>query len=134
MDRRRYRDHLEALRHARPHAPTGASYTFPRARPTDGDEALTAQAFAAFSANDYRRRIRLHPDVAWEDACHAYALAAATYADHGGQLDLETEGALEAQWEAVRGESDLDWSIARTLLRETWRWMDDHAGRRDTLH
>lgn len=132
MDRKRYQDHLQTLRQSRPHAEA----FLPRAHAhaaafTDGQR---VDDFAAFSMHDYRRRIRLHPDVAWDDACQAYALAAATHPDYGGRLDLDAESRLEAHWEHLRGDSRLDWSIARTLLRETWRWLDGHAEHGATLH
>lgn len=112
MDRKLYRQHLDALRHAPP-AVRMASHAMP-----DDDD------FAAFSAHDYGRRRRLHPDVAWEDACRAYALAAASYADHDGKLDLDMELKLEDQWEHLRGDGGPDWPVVRTLLREAWRWLD----------
>ncbi len=83
-------------------------------------------AFAAFMAHDYGRRRRLHPDVAWEDACRAYAFAAASHADLAGRLDLEAELALEDRWERLSGDAGPAWPVARTLLRETWRWLDEH--------
>ena len=110
MNRHLYREQLDTLRQTPFRSPD---------RPDD--------AFAAFTAYDYGRRRRLHPDVAWEDACRAYAFAAASHADHGGRhLDLDTELELEDHWERLRGESGPDWPIARTLLREAWRWLDEH--------
>lgn len=89
--------------------------------------AATSDAFAAFTAYDYGRRRRLHPDVAWEDACRAYAFAAASHVQHAGQLDLDTELELEDDWERLRGDSGPEWPVARTLLREAWRWLDEHG-------
>lgn len=132
MDRRRYRDHLEVLRQASPRFESSRGRAW-----SNVDSASNADEFAAFSANDFRRRARLHPDVAWEDACHAYALAAATHPDLGGRLDLNTEMQLEAHWQHLRGDSDLEWTMARTLLRETWRWLDeqsDQGSTGNTLH
>ena len=59
MDPHLYHAHLDTLRQV------------PRSPVQQDDE------FAAFTAYDYGRRRRLHPDVAWEDACRAYAFAAA---------------------------------------------------------
>lgn len=117
MDRRIYRERLEALRQAHQRAPA------PRPAWTDA-----AEDFASFTAGDYRRRLRLHPDVAWEDACRVYALAAATHPEYDGLLDLHGERRLQDQWQALQGEGGPDWTLARTMLRETWRWLDEHAG------
>lgn len=110
MDRQRYRDQLDMLRQARP-----------------SRAAMADDAFVAFTAHDYGRRRRLHPDVAWEDACRAYAFAAASHARHEGHLDLDTELALEDDWDRVRGDAGPVWPVARTLLREAWRWLDEHG-------
>lgn len=117
MDRQLYRDQLDTLRQMPPRAP-----------------AVTHDAFAAFTVHDYGRRRRLHPDVAWEDACRAYAFAAASHADHDGQLDLDTELELETHWERLSGDSGPDWPVARTLLRETWRWLDEHGAAQPRMH
>jgi hypothetical protein len=103
-----YHAHLDTLRQV------------PRSPVLQDDE------FAAFTAYDYGRRRRLHPDVDWEDACRAYAFAAAAHAEHAGALDLDTELRLEGQWDRLRGDAGPDWPVARTLLREAWRWLDEH--------
>ncbi len=76
---------------------------------------------------------RLHPDVAWEDACRAYAFAAASHAGHAGTLDLDTELQLEDHWDRLRGDGGPEWPVARTLLRETWRWLDEHGHDHDRI-
>lgn len=117
MNRHLYREQLETLRQAPPHV-----------------QSLSDDAFAAFTAHDYGRRRRLHPDVAWEDACRAYAFAAASHALHQGHLDLGTELELEDDWERLCGDAGPDWPVARTLLRETWRWLDEHAPAAARMH
>ena len=109
MDPHLYHAHLDTLRQV------------PRSPVQQDDE------FAAFTAYDYGRRRRLHPDVAWEDACRAYAFAAASHAGHAGTLDLDTELQLEDHWDRLRGDGGPEWPVARTLLRETWRWLDEHG-------
>ncbi len=117
MNRHLYRTQLDTLQQAPLHSP---------ARVTD--------SFAAFTAHDYSRRRRLHPDVAWEDACRAYAFAAASHADHAGCLDLVTELELENHWERLRGDAGPDWPVTRTLLREAWRWLDEHGPDAARMH
>ncbi len=109
MDPHLYHAHLDTLRQV------------PRSPVLQDDE------FAAFMAYDYGRRRRLHPDVGWEAACRAYAFAAASYAEHAGALDLDTELRLEDHWDRLRGEAGPDWPVARTLLREAWHWLDEHG-------
>ncbi|WP_299343351.1 hypothetical protein [uncultured Pseudoxanthomonas sp.] len=117
MDRPLYRAQLDQLRQ-----------TTWRGTAADGD------AFAAFTAYDYSRRRRLHPDVAWEDACHVYAFAASSHVQYDGALDLDTELELEHDWERLRGEAGPDWPVARTLLREAWRWLDQHGAVTARVH
>lgn len=114
----------------------------------DEDARAIPADFAAFGLADYRRRARLHPDIGWEDACPAYALALATHDAYDGRMDLSADDALEAQWEELRSVSSMPWPVARLLVREAWRWLsqrreeqeaEDAAGsapapRRDVRH
>lgn len=79
--------------------------------------------FEAFSKADHLRRARLRPQLAWEDACPAYALALATHDAYQGRLSLTADDELEAQWDDLRGASNMDWTVARVIVRETWRWL-----------
>lgn len=117
MNRILYRERLESLQRAR--VRTSSTTFMPAVDGTDD--------FAAFSAHDFRRRVRLHPEVAWEDACRAYALAVATHTDQDRALDLQTEARLEDQWEQLSGDAGPDWPVARTMLCEAWRWLDEHG-------
>lgn len=117
MDRQLYRAQLDTLRQTPPRI-----------------AAMHDDAFVAFTAYDYGRRRRLHPDVAWEDACRAYAFAAASHAEHEGALDLDTELALEHHWDHLRGDTGPEWPVARTLLREAWRWLDEHTSEPPRMH
>ena len=85
-------------------------------------------AFEAFSLTDHRRRARLHPELRWEDASPAYALALATHDDYHGRLNLAADDELEAQWDELRGGSRMEWPVARVIVRESWRWL---AARQD---
>lgn len=117
MDRIKYRDQLESLKKSRGKVAQCSSFR---------DTAQASDDFEAFSAADYGRRVRLHPEVAWDDACSAYALALASYEAHDGTLDLTTEHELEAQWDELRGPAEVSWPVVRTMVREAWRWLDDH--------
>lgn len=79
--------------------------------------------FEAFSHADHNRRARLRPDLAWQDACPAYALALATHDVYHGRLSLSADNELEAQWDELRGASNMDWTVARMIVREAWRWL-----------
>lgn len=91
--------------------------------------------FEAFSRQDFQRRIRLHPDLAWSDACRAYALALATHASHAGRTDAEVEGELEIRWDTLPNPPVSAWPVARMLIHEAWRWLSqqdpDSAPRRN---
>lgn len=125
MDRIKYRDQLESLKKARGRVAQCIAFK---------DTAPASNDFEAFSATDYGRRVRLHPEVAWEDACSAYALALASYDVHDGTLDLRAESELEAQWDALHTSSDIGWPVVRTMVREAWRWLDDHRTALATRH
>lgn len=117
MDRIKYRDQLESLKKSRGKVAQCGPFR---------DTAQASDDFEAFSAADYGRRVRLHPEVAWDDACSAYALALASYEAHEGTLDLTTEHELEVQWDELRGPAEVSWPVVRTMVREAWRWLDDH--------
>jgi hypothetical protein len=117
MDRIKYRDQLESLKRSRGKVAQCGPFR---------DTAQASDDFEAFSAADYGRRVRLHPEVAWDDACSAYALALVSYEAHEGTLDLTTEHELEVQWDELRGPAEVSWPVVRTMVREAWRWLDDH--------
>ena len=52
---------------------------------------------------------------------------------HAGTLDLDTELQLEDHWDRLRGDGGPEWPVARTLLRETWRWLDEHGHDHDRI-
>lgn len=116
MDRIKYRDQLESLKRSRGKVAQCGPFR----------DTAASDDFEAFSAADYGRRVRLHPEVAWDDACSAYALALVSYEAHEGTLDLTTEHELEVQWDELRGPAEVSWPVVRTMVREAWRWLDDH--------
>lgn len=89
--------------------------------------------YEAFSVTDHRRRIRLHPELSWEDTCPAYALALATHDAYHGRLGLGADDELEAQWDELRGGSAMDWPVARVIIREAWRWLGAQPAERSAL-
>ena len=79
--------------------------------------------------------------MGWEAACRAYAFAAASYAEHAGALDLDTELAdavVVAEWGGGLVEQiaeryllvqfDRETAVLRDPDSEariiTWRWVD----------
>lgn len=61
---------------------------------------------------------RLHPDMSWDDACPAYAIALSAHAVLCDALDEERERQLERHWTLIRGGSRLDWPQARGLVAD----------------
>lgn len=61
---------------------------------------------------------RSHPELTWEDACPAYAIALSAHAVLCVSLDHEYEQALERNWPLIRGESTLSWPQARTIIAD----------------
>ena len=61
---------------------------------------------------------RLHPELSWDDACPAYAIALYAHAVLCEALDQGREQLLEAQWPRLRGQSTLEWPQARALIAD----------------
>jgi hypothetical protein len=58
---------------------------------------------------------RLHPELEWEDACPAYAVALSAHAALC-VFDESQERLLERHWDRIRGASHLPWLQARSLI------------------
>ena len=81
-------------------------------------------AYEAFCRSHFASVRRLRPELAWDDARPAYALALAAHAVLCEALDDEREQLLAAHWDTLRGESRLDWSRARPLLADGCRALE----------
>lgn len=67
---------------------------------------------------------RLHPDLTWDDACPAYAIALSAHAVLCVELDEEKSRLLELHWPHIRGQSTLDWSQAQGLIADGCSALD----------
>ena len=61
---------------------------------------------------------RTHPELTWEDACPAYAIALSAHAVLCVSLDHASEHALERNWPLLRGQSNLTWVQARGIIAD----------------
>ena len=61
---------------------------------------------------------RVQPQITWEDACPVYAIALSAHAALITALDSEIERELEKNWDRVRGQSGLEWAVARSLIAD----------------
>ena len=61
---------------------------------------------------------RTHPELTWDDACPAYAIALSAHAVLCKSLDHTYEQALERNWPQLRGQSTLAWPQARTIIAD----------------
>jgi hypothetical protein len=77
-------------------------------------------AYNDWCLQHYQDLSRSQPDVLWEDACPAYALALATR----GSYSLADGDSLEILWEELSGLSALDWPRARSILGKAWLALD----------
>jgi hypothetical protein len=75
-------------------------------------------AYDQFCRSHFASVQRLHPELAWEDACPAYAVALSAHAVLFDALDEEREAQLAANWLQLRGQSGLDWQQARSLVAD----------------
>jgi hypothetical protein len=105
--------------------PLGGSPTQRRARRQQReDPQAVAQDYLQYMLNDYDVR-RRQAHRSWRDLCPAYAFALTTHAANWPRgSDEQTEGALEAHWEQMRGESRLRWPKAREVVEDAWLALD----------
>jgi hypothetical protein len=81
-------------------------------------------AYAGFCRSHFASVRRLRPELAWDDARPAYALALAAHAVLCEALDDDREQLLAAHWDRLRGDSRLDWTRARPLLADGCRALE----------
>jgi hypothetical protein len=75
-------------------------------------------AYAAFCRSHFATVRRLHPEMSWDDACPAYAVALGAHAALCDALDAEAERRLAQHWESIRGASRLAWPQAAPLVAD----------------
>ena len=78
-------------------------------------------AYEQFCRSHFTSVRRLHPDMLWEDACPAYAVALSAHALLCDALDAARERALAEHWPQIRGGSRLDWCEASGLIGDGCR-------------
>jgi hypothetical protein len=76
------------------------------------------RSYDAFCRAHFASVRRVHPELDWDDARPAYAIALAAHAVLCEALDDEREQVLAAQWERIRGRSTLAWAQARPLVAD----------------
>lgn len=81
-------------------------------------------AFDAFCHTHFAAVKRLHPELSWEDACPAYAIALSAHASLHVALDEAREQQLEQSWHDIRGQSGLSWKQARPLIADGCSALD----------
>lgn len=78
-------------------------------------------SYDGFCRSHFSSVRRTHPEINWDDARPAYAVALAAHAVLCEALDDQHEARLAANWEAIRGGSGLQWSQARMLVADGCR-------------
>ena len=93
---------------------------------TGGEQSLmdVPRAYDLFCRSHFTSVRRIHPELTWDDACPAYAVALSAHAVLCIALDEEREQQLKSNWEHIRGHSNLDWSQARTLVADGCSALD----------
>ena len=81
-------------------------------------------AYDLFCRTHFASVRRMHPDLSWNDACPAYAIALSTHAVLCVALDDERERQLELSWPWIRGDSTLAWAQARRLVADGCSALD----------
>lgn len=75
-------------------------------------------AYDQFCRSHFASVRRLHPELRWQDACPAYAIALSAHAVLCDALDSGREAQLAEHWLQLRGDSRLDWRQARSLVAD----------------
>lgn len=108
---------MDALAHCRAllsgHAPALAPSRAPQQALLD-----VPPAYEQFCRSHFASVRRLHPELGWEDAYPAYAVALSAHALLCDRLDAEREQLLARDWERIRGCSRLDWRQASRLVAD----------------
>lgn len=81
-------------------------------------------SYDAFCRSHLASVRRIHPELAWEEARPAYAIALAAHAVLCEALDDEREQLLGQNWDAIRGRSSLSWEQARPLVADGCRALN----------
>jgi len=87
-------------------------------RPSHQSLLEVPSAFDKFCRTHFAAVRRTHPGISWEDACPVYAIALSAHAALFVAIDAEREQLLKQHWDRVRGQSSLDWEIARPLIAD----------------
>ena len=75
-------------------------------------------AYDQFCRTHFTSVKRLHPEIAWDDACPAYAVALFAHALLCVELNAEREKLLEQHWPRICGQSTLVWQQARSFIAD----------------
>ena len=68
----------------------------------------------------YRNSPYIEDGETYDDYGPAYRYAVDTYDRHPGKSFDDVEASLSKGWDAVRGESKLDWERAKHAMRDAW--------------
>lgn len=105
------------------HAPVVALHAV-ELRPSQQSLMHIPPAYDLFCRTHFAAVRRVHPELAWEDACPAYAIALSAHAALCVALDEAFEKKLELDWDRVRGQSGLSWTQARPLIADGCSALD----------
>lgn len=87
-------------------------------RPSHQSLLEVPSAFDKFCRTHFAAVKRVHPEISWDDACPVYAIALSAHAALFVELDDHCERQLAAHWDRVRGQSSLEWELARPLIAD----------------
>ena len=89
------------------------------ARPCEQQALLAVPpAYEQFCRSHFTSVRRLHPELSWDDAYPAYAIALSAHAALCDELDAERENLLAKHWQRIRGASRLEWRQAASLVAD----------------
>ena len=75
-------------------------------------------AYEQFCRSHFASVKRLHPEMEWSAACHAYAVALSAHAVLCDALGDEQERRLAQAWPRLSGDAGLAWTQARALVAD----------------
>lgn len=108
---------MDALAHCRALL-SGHEPARPQSRATQPALLDVPPAYEQFCRSHFASVRRLHPELSWDDAYPAYAVALSAHAMLCDCLDAEREQLLARDWQHIRGHSRLDWRQASRLVAD----------------
>ena len=89
-------------------------------------KSVDAEAEAAYWQDNFRDRPYVRPDARFDDYAPAYGHGVAIFIKYPERSFEDVETELSREWTASRGQSRLEWDLAREASLDAW-WRARHG-------